>query len=140
MKRVKKLSKEDIVELYELYSTNPIRRIRIRAHCILLSSKDYPIKAISKILNHSRISISLWIDKFNKNGINGLPDADRCGRTPILTDKEENEVLKIVSKNSRSLNQVVLWIKENFQKDISKDTLKRILKKKDMFGNGCAGH
>jgi len=129
MKHISELSKEKIIQLNELYKYSPVRRIRIRAHCILLSYYEFSIKLISIVLRHNRVSISTWIDNFKQDGISGLSDAPRSGRPPKLTEKEEQMVLDQVAETPRSLNKVVLWIKEHLNKEISKDTLIRILKK-----------
>lgn len=65
-----------------------MRAIRIlgfaNALMLLLSSKGYPIAKLQDIFEVDRDTISIWLDRFERQGIVGLEDMPRSGRTPTL--------------------------------------------------------
>jgi len=71
---VSPLSKEVQEELHKIYQQHACFRTRQRAHAILLSQRGYTLNQIQAILQADRDSISVWIDRFNADGIAGLND------------------------------------------------------------------
>jgi len=80
MKFAQTLSKEVQQELHKIYQQHACFRTRQRAHAILLSLRGYTLNQIQDILQADRDSISVWIDRFNAEGIAGLDDLPRSGR------------------------------------------------------------
>jgi transposase len=80
MKKKVKLTENEKKSLQTLMSNGGTFRVRKRAQCILLSSRGYKIKELANIFDVDRDTISDWINRWKKNGINGLGDAPRSGR------------------------------------------------------------
>ena len=80
MKFVSKLSGRDKINLYELMRTSKSFKVRQRAHAVLLSSKKHKIDLLSEIFEVDRDTISEWLTRWEKKGIQGLADAPRSGR------------------------------------------------------------
>ena len=58
-----------------------------------------------------------------------LYDKTGQGRKRIFTESDEHIIKEFVEKHNRNLNKVRLEIKEYLKADVSKDTIKRVLKR-----------
>lgn len=135
MKQVLNLTDQQRTDLTELYKRGKTNRVRRRSHIVLLSDKGRAIKAICSIFGVHRDTVSSTIDNYNESGIEGLFDKTRSGRPPALDEEEKAFVLSEVAKDSRNLKNILFKLKTKFNKKISKATLIRFLKKKDLCGN-----
>ena len=88
LKFVQPLSEAGQQELQAIYQNHPSFRVRQRAHALLLSYQGYTINQLQAIFQINRDYISLLIDRFNAQGIQGLEDAPRSGCPPIYTADE----------------------------------------------------
>jgi transposase len=129
MKFVKTLSDEVQQELHKIYQQHTGFRNRQRAHAILLSLRGYTLNQIQDILQADRDSISVWIDRFNADGIAGLDDLPRSGRPLIYTSEEIAFFKAELDKEPCQIKQAQAKLQQQTAKTSSKDTLKRALKK-----------
>ncbi len=140
MKKVLTLTKQQRVELEELYKNGKSNRVRKRSHLILLSDKSKSIKELCDIFELNRDTVSDTIENYNNLGIKGLFDKARSGRPPALTEDEKEFVLREVAKDSRNLKKILSKLKNKFNKKICKVTLIRFLRKKNLYGNDFVSH
>lgn len=133
-KFVKTLSDEEHNKLLENHQTSEKYRVRNRSQAILLSSERFSIDHIAEICRADRDTVSRWIDNWNKFGFNGLADDGKPGRPPILTPEEAEKAIEIGLKNPKFPHRQLSQIKVETGKEISKFTLKNLLKKKTTFG------
>lgn len=133
-KFIKTLSDSDYHKLVENYQQSDNFRLRQRSQAILLSFQKYPIDEIAKICQIHRTTVGIWIDNWNKFGNQGLEDAERSGRPPILTLEEQAQALEIGLRNPKFPHRQLAEIEQKTGKQISQYTLKRIIKKKIMDG------
>ena len=131
---VNTLSEQERHKLIENHQTSDNFRIRNRSHAILLSSEKFPIDEIALICRANRDTVSGWIRNWNKSGFNGLADGEKSGRQRILTKEEEEKAISIALKNPKFPHRQLGEIKAVTGKEISKYTLKNLLKKKTIFG------
>lgn len=127
-KFVNELSDERREELRELMKTAH-EQVRRRAHAVLLNSRGYSVDRIADIYEVDRDTVSNWLDRWNDDGASGLHDQEGRGRQPTLNEKEQKQAIKIVEKDPRSSKRSLTKIEEKTGKKISRETLKRILKK-----------
>lgn len=127
-KFVTELSEEQREELRELMKTAN-EQVRRRAHAVLLSSRGYSVDRIADIYEVDRDTVTRWLDRWEEDGTNGLHDQEGRGRKPILNQREQKQAIKIVEKDPRSSKRSLNKIEEKTHKKISRQTLKRILKK-----------
>ena len=128
MKFVSSLTQEQEETLKNIMDTHPSRRVRMRAHCILLSNRGYTIKSISDLYDTDRDTVSSWIDSWEKYGYDGLPDKPRSGRPPKLTEDEKKTAEDLIRANRRSVKKAAVELKQQTGKTVSLRTLKRIAK------------
>jgi transposase len=93
------------------------------------SYRGYNIDQIADIYEVDRDTVSNWLDRWEDGGTEGLQDQEGRGRKPILNEKEQKQAIKIVEKDPRSSKRSLSKIEGKTGKKISRDTLKRILKK-----------
>lgn len=95
----------------------------------MLSNKGFTIPDICKILDIGNITVYNWFNSWDNFMIEGLYDKTGQGRKRIFTESDEHIIKGFVKKHNRDLNKVRLEIKEYLKEDVSKDTIKRVLKR-----------
>jgi transposase len=128
-KYVSPLSKEQLSNLKELMKTSDSARVRTRAHRILLSSEGYSIDEIADIYQADRDSVASLLDRWERNGTEGLYDKPRSGKPPKLNGSEIEIVKKLIEGHPHSPKVILAKTFEITGKNISISTLKRIVKK-----------
>lgn len=132
-KFVKTLGDKDYQKLLENYQTATNFRVRNRSNAILLSFQKYPVDEIARICRVHRTTICIWIDKWNAH--QRLEDKERSGRPPILNLAEQAQAVEIGLQNPKFPHRQLGEIERATGKEISRGTLKRMLKKKIIGGN-----
>jgi transposase len=133
-KFVKTLTDEERKKLIENHQNHPNFRVRHRSHAILLSQQGSTREEIAQICRVHRDTVSLWIDAWQKFGCQGLEDDKRSGRPPILTAQEQAKAIEIAMKNPKYPHRQLSEISRETGKEISRFTLKDLLKKRISFG------
>ena len=81
----------DIPRLEGVKKDSTNERERDRAHALLLSSQGFDISNLSSIFGVNRNTITDWFNRWSACGIEGLSDAERCGRPRIFSELEEKK-------------------------------------------------
>ncbi len=139
---VSSLSEEQKVELDELYRKTEVPRVRTRAQMVLLSAeKKLKVDEIADIVRESSVTVLRWLHRYMAEGIQGLLDAPRAGRSSILTDEFRKRLLEVVRRRPRSLElefsmwtlqRLVDFMAEDTGIRVSTETLRRALAKDDI--------
>jgi transposase len=85
-----KLEDFDFEDLYRK-EQNPVKKVRLLGLQLLKEGKSKT--EIGKVLKKHRHSIGFWLKRFFFEGLDGLIDKQRSGRTPILPREKEEEFL-----------------------------------------------
>jgi transposase len=128
-KFVQKLTDFQIGELKRLIESDADAQTRRRAQAILLSHKGRQIDDIGAIVDCHRNTVSRWIDQWNERSLDGLLRNPGQGRKPTLEEHEEKQVLAWLDEDPRNLARLLAKIESDLGKSISRDTLKRLLKR-----------
>ena len=136
------LSKEQKAELEELYRKTALPRVRTRAQMVLLSAeKRLNTEEIADIVRESSVTVLRWLHRYVVEGIQGLMDAPRAGRSSVLTDEFRKRLLEVVRRRPRSLNlEYSMWtlqrladfMAEDTGIRVSTETIRRALAKEDI--------
>jgi len=139
---VPSLSEEQILELEQLYRKTEVPRVRTRAQMVLLSAeKKLTADEIADIVRESSVTVLRWLHRYIAEGIQGLLDAPRSGRSSILTDEFRKRLLEVVRRRPRSLElEFSMWTLQrlaNFMAEdsgtrVSTETIRRALAKADI--------
>ncbi|WP_312830686.1 IS630 family transposase [Pseudomonas rhodesiae] len=129
MKSIPPLCDTDLQALNNAYRQSEKLTLRRRAHAILLSHKGYTLRRISDILDVTRPTISIWLDAWKTEGLQGLNDKPRTGR-PVIYDEQDRERLKaLVSEEPHQIKAVQARLQQETGKTSCTMTIKRALKK-----------
>ena len=139
---VPSLSEEQILELEQLYRKTEVPRVRTRAQMVLLSAeKKLTADEIADIVRESSVTVLRWLHRYIAEGIQGLLDAPRSGRSSILTNEFRKRLLEVVRRRPRSLElefsmwtlqRLVDFMAEDTGIRVSTETIRRALAKEDI--------
>ena len=127
-KFVSPLDPDQIQSLEALAEGDPVRRVRMRAHSILLSSRGTSIDEIARIYQVHRDTVSSWVDRFAHHGVDGLGDKPRRGGPSKLNGPEKEEAQALLKKHPNAPKMVLALLHEKTGKRISSSTLRRLAK------------
>ena len=126
---IRKLTKSQVQHLEELRDHGDNRRIRHRAHAVLLSFRGTSVNELVKIFQTSRNSICGWLDRWEVEGMDGLADKPRPGAPTKLNEVEQKRAMELLEESPQSTNAALARLQKETGKEISADTLKRLAKK-----------
>ena len=84
----------------ELYNYHEKRRIRQRAHMVLLSNKGYPIKEVAEIVGVHRDTVSKHLHNYEEEGVQALYEDERSGRPAKLSEEQREQVAELVGRDA----------------------------------------
>jgi transposase len=118
--------------LERIYRQSRHHQVRQRAHFLIMVSQCVKIEDLMKIFNISYKTVYNWLNRWEYDGILGLYNKPGRGRKRIFNSQQEEQIRDWTREEPRQLKKVVQKIKENWNIDISTDTIKRILKSLSM--------
>jgi transposase len=126
------LDKSDQQKLERIYHTHAKFYVRQRAHCLLLSNRNYRVPVLAGIFSTRKHTIREWFDRWENDGIKGLEI--RPGRGLKSAIREENTELvdcikKEISAHPQSVRTVVDKVNTQFGINLSVRQIKTFLKK-----------
>jgi transposase len=118
------LSEEQKAELEDLYRKTVVPRVRTRAQMVLLSGeKGLNSEEIADIVRESSVTVLRWLHRYIAEGIQGLMDAPRPGRSSVVTDKFRQRLLEVVRRRPRSLAlEYSMWTLQRLSNFMAEDT------------------
>jgi transposase len=128
MRFIEDVSQETISILQRIYKHSKHHRVRQRAHCILLSYQGHTTTELMKIFHVDRITIYHWFDAWEARHLAGLYDKAKQGRPQKCTPEQKESIRQLAKASPKNLNKVCALVAEHFHVQLSKQTLKRILK------------
>ena len=127
-KFVSPLNDEAKAYLEDVMHQGPSRRVRMRAHSILLSASGSSMDEIARIYQVHRDTVSAWIDNWAACGMNGLGDKPRSGRPTHLTLAEQAQLKALIKAHPSSPRTVLAKLAETTEKTFSRSSLRRVAK------------
>jgi transposase len=130
MKRIQvpPLTKGQLTELEELYKKTDKPRYRTRAQMVLLSAeKGLKAEDIAQIVRESHVTVLRWLKRYMAEGVDGLKDAPRPGRSTVVTDEYRKQLLEKVRRRPRSLGlEYSMWTLQRLADYMAEETGMRI--------------
>ena len=108
---------------------------------LLSAEKRLNTEEIAYIVRESSVTVLRWLHRYVVEGIQGLMDAPRAGRSSVLTDEFRKRLLEVVRRRPKSLNlEYLMWTLQhlaNFMAEdigirVSTETIRRALVKEDI--------
>ena len=132
MRFITRLAPETQQLLKTIEQKSKYYQVRYRAKSILLSYQGYKVSQIMLTFNVSRNTVYHWLNNWETEGLNGLYNSKGRGRKSILNHQQELKVKEWIKSHPKTLKLVQQQIKNEWGIKISKDTIKRLAKKKGM--------
>jgi transposase len=97
----------------------------------IISAKTYGISEVAKIYNISRETLMRWISKVKSGGVKNFAVGGGRGRRAKLSKEQQLKVQSYIEENGAQLSsqKVQIFVKENFNIEISRATSHRLLKR-----------
>jgi transposase len=133
------LSPEEDQTLHELTRAASVPvRTRERAEALRLSHRGWKPAQIAEHFGWNVATARTTLYRWQHDGLMGLWDAPRPGRTPRWTEEDMKHVEKLLRDEQQTYtsSQLVAELAQQRQVDLSRRQLRRILKKKTTVGNG----
>lgn len=128
-KRVVKINEQERKALVEGLRKSDNFGFRQRCELVLLKSECRSSKEVACILKVTTVTVRHWLNRYEKEGIDGLRIKAGRGRKPILDpDLDSNTVRKAVQEERQRLKQAKLIVEQESGKQFSLKTLRRFLK------------
>lgn len=132
MKRRITINQDQVSMLERIYKHSKHKAVRTRAHFLILYSESYTMLELYKIVKVHQNTVTNWLNSWLSEGLVGLYNKPGRGRKRILTDEEQRKIKQKVKQHPQKASLILPWIKTEFGKTISSQTLKRVLKSMGM--------
>lgn len=129
---IQNLSSESIGMLRRIYRNSQSHPVRQRAHCIVLSAEGFSITQLIPIFAVTRKTIHNWFDAWERHRLVGLYDQPGRGRKPTFSDPQKQQIRDWAKAHPKNLKAVLAKIKATWGIEVSKTTVKRVLKSLSM--------
>ena len=138
-KRCIELSQEEAFTLREGLKYYPKHEFRRSCQALLWSAKGWSVKTIATELEVCQLSVSSWLTAWQQQGLVGLMRQKGQGRKPILsiTNPTHHQALKkAVATHYQDAGRIQVELEQVVGQAMSRDTVKRFLKKTITLGTG----
>lgn len=123
-----KISYETQALLQRMYRQSRHHQVRQRAQCVWLYSQGLTVSDLLTVFPVQQKTIYNWLNAWQERGCVGLYNRPGQGGKPKLNDVQKAQVKQWVEASPRQLKPVLKKIKETWDIEVSRDTLKRVLK------------
>lgn len=129
MRFIRELNTETKKLLLRISMESELPLVRDRAKCILLSYHKFSLNELMSIFGVGRKTIYNWLTRWEDQQIKGLYNQQGRGRKSKLNQEQQEQVKAWVKSEPKSLKKVELKINKEWQINLSKERIKRIIKK-----------
>ena len=140
--RVPPLTEEQRAALDQLYRKTKLPRVRTRAQMVLLSAEQgLKAEEIAAVVRESAVTVLTWLKRYLAEGMEGLQDAPRAGRSTMVTAEFRKCLLESVRSRPRSLGlafsmwtlqRLADYLAEKTGLRVSDETIRRELAKEEI--------
>jgi transposase len=108
---------------------------------LLSAEKGLKAEEIAEVVRESSVTVLRWLHRYISEGIEGLMDAPRPGRSLVVTEEFRKRLLEVVRRRPRSLDlEYSMWtlqrladfLAEETGIRVSDETIRRELAKEDI--------
>jgi len=127
--KVIKLTAEQREELENGYRNGQTHSFRQRCQMVLLKSEERTSIEVVGILGSCEMTVNNWLQRYKKEGIEGLRTRPGRGRKAILQAADLEQVKAAVKQSRQKISVARAELEESLGKEFSHSSLKRFLKK-----------
>ena len=136
---IENLTETEISSLHQGYKKGKSHTYRCRCRAIILSFEGWQCSELATHFDTNLVTIYSWLNRWEKGGIDAMPDKKGRGRKPILDSSKSKHVevvIDAVDESPSNINKVLSKIIKELGISMSKKTLKRFLKNLSEDGSG----
>ena len=136
-KRCIELTDSELLTLREGIKQHPKHEFRRACQALLWSHKKWAAKTIATELEVCPQTVGSWLTAWQEDGLVGLMRQKGQGRKPILSltnTAHQHALTKAVDNHYQDAERIKVELQQIIGQSISKDTVKRFLKKTIMPG------
>lgn len=140
-KRFVSLTETELTTLQEGRKNGKKYQFRDRCQCLILSHQGKEVKELSQIFGVAPLTVYVWFNRWELNGIAGLMNRPGQGRKVKLSlDNGQHVRLleQLVEDHYQDVERIRDELEKKFDLTLSKDTVKRYLKKTTFDGAASA--
>ncbi len=115
--------------LERIYRESRHHQVRQRAHLLILASQGVKGEELMKIFQVSYKTIYNWINRWESEGMVGLYNKPGRGCKRTFNPEQESRIREWALQEPRQLKKVLQKIKEEWEIEVSTETIKRILRR-----------
>ncbi len=115
--------------LERIYRESRHHQVRQRAHLLILASQGVKGEELMKIFQFSYKTIYNWINRWESEGMVGLYNKPGRGCKRTFNPEQESRIREWARQEPRQLKKVLQKIKEEWEIEVSTETIKRILRR-----------
>lgn len=130
---LKEINLEMLKFLKRISRASKFPQVRNRAQCIILRYQGFSTEKLMTIFGISRRTLYNWLTRWEKSGFIGLYNEKGRGRKAKLSSSQIAQVKDWVKAEPKRLNKVVIKIRKEWGIEVSKETIKRTIKKLNMM-------
>ena len=136
-----KLTSEEVLTLEQAVKNHSKSHFRTRCESVLLSNRGYDIKSIALLYQIRINTIGTWFSNWTNKGIVGLQIVSGRGRKADLStacDALIQDIKEHIALNPQGLEAVCLQINEKWGLNLSKQQVKKFIKKNLVTGGDAS--
>jgi putative transposase len=115
----RKLDEATLIRAKEELSRLKDGRVAIKLKAII-AYYELPAKRVAQVLQTSRPTIHLWVDRFKKEGVEGLRDKPKGHYLGKLKEEHKERIQEWLISSKCSEGKVVHWTLKSLQEEIEK--------------------
>jgi transposase len=115
--------------LERIYRSSRHHQVRQRAHFLILASRGVKVEELAKIFSVSYKTMYNWLNRWELEGMVGLYNKPGRGCKRTFNSEQESRIREWARQEPRQLKKVLQKIKEEWGIEVSKETIKRILRR-----------
>jgi transposase len=129
------LTKKQDTELFNLRTTQVPQKVKDRAEVIRLNAHGWYVEKIAAHFGWTEQTVRLVLNKWEKQGIEGLWELPGRGKKPKLTEADVEYLEKCLKEEPRTYNskQLAEKLEKERKIKVSTNTVRRVLKKNGMI-------
>lgn len=87
---------QNLVSLRKQALRDGAHRVATRLHAVVLNMQCKTAPEIARILNVHRSKVSIWLQNWQQEGMDGILEGHRSGRRPCLSENQRKELADIL--------------------------------------------
>lgn len=85
----------------------------------IIASGEHPVEKVAEIMKFSKRSIFRWVDKFKKDGIEGLKDKPKGHMRSKLNEEHKKQLECWLTSSKNAQGEIVHWTLKKLQHELN---------------------